>query len=81
MRAHIVCAHPEPQSYNAHLAATACQALERRGWSVTVSDLYRMGFDPCERGSHYADRLDSSRFDAQAEQRHASRTLASCRPT
>jgi NAD(P)H dehydrogenase (quinone) len=72
MHAHIVCAHPEPRSYNAHLAATACQALEQRGWSVTISDLYRMGFDPCEQGSHYADRLDPSRFDTQAEQRHAS---------
>ena len=36
MRAHIVCAHPEPTSYNAHLAAAARAALEGRGWSVTV---------------------------------------------
>ena len=72
MRAHIVCAHPEPQSYNAHLAATASQALEQRGWSVTVSDLYTMGFDACERGAHYPDRADPVRFDAQAEQRRAS---------
>jgi NAD(P)H dehydrogenase (quinone) len=48
MRAHIVRAHPEPGSYNAHLAPTARRALQRRGWSVTVSDLHRMGFDPCE---------------------------------
>ena len=33
-----------------------------------------MGFDPCEQGSHYPGRLDPSRFDAQAEQRHASQT-------
>lgn len=72
MRAHIVCAHPEPASYNAHLAATARATLEQRGWSVTVSDLYRMGFDPCERASHYAHPLDAVRFDAQAEQLHAS---------
>jgi NAD(P)H dehydrogenase (quinone) len=72
MRAHIVCAHPEPQSYNAHLAATAKAALERRGWTVTLSDLYQMGFDPCERASHYAEPLDAARFDVQGEQRHAS---------
>lgn len=72
MRAHIVLAHPEPGSYNAHLAATARQALERQGWSVTVSDLYAMGFDPCERPAHYPDRADPARFDAQGEQRHAS---------
>jgi NAD(P)H dehydrogenase (quinone) len=72
MRAHIVCAHPEPQSYNAHLAETARRALHERGWQVSVSDLYQMGFDPCERAAHYAAPLDSARFDVQSEQRHAS---------
>lgn len=72
MHAHIVCAHPEPRSYNAHLAATARAALEAQGWSVTISDLYAMGFDPCERHAHYAEPLDVARFDAQSEQRHAS---------
>ena len=72
MRAHIVCAHPEPRSYNAHLAATAQAALTAQGWYVALSDLYAMGFDPCERSSHYAEPLDRARFDAQSEQRHAS---------
>lgn len=72
MRAHIVLAHPEPKSYNAHLARTARQALERDGWTVTLSDLYQMDFDPCERASHYSSPLDGDRFDVQAEQRHAS---------
>ncbi len=72
MQAHIVLAHPEPKSFNAHLAAVARDALEGRGWGVTVSDLYAMGFDPCERPEHYPDRQDPARFDAQAEQRHAS---------
>lgn len=71
-RAHIVLAHPEPQSYNAHLATTGRTALEAQGWSVTVSDLYAMGFDACERGSHYKDRVAPERFDVQSEQRHAS---------
>ena len=48
--------------------------MQADGWSVSVSDLYAMGFDPCERAEHYADRLDLGRFDAQAEQRHASET-------
>ena len=72
MQAHIVCAHPEPQSYNAHLASTAKKTLEQRGWTVTLSDLYQMGFDPCERSSHYSDRLNPERFDVQLEQREAS---------
>ena len=72
MQAHIVLAHPEPKSFNAHLADTARDALSERGWDVTVSDLYRMGFDPSERPEHFAERADRARFDAQAEQRHAS---------
>jgi NAD(P)H dehydrogenase (quinone) len=31
-----------------------------------------MGFDPCERAEHYAERRQPERFDVQAEQRHAS---------
>jgi NAD(P)H dehydrogenase (quinone) len=72
VQAHIVLAHPEPRSYNAHLAETARRTLERTGWTTTVSDLYQMAFDPCERASHYPAPLDATRFDVQAEQRHAS---------
>ncbi|WP_420132406.1 NAD(P)H-dependent oxidoreductase [Rhodopseudomonas sp.] len=72
MRAHIVLAHPEPGSYNGHLAATARQVLAEQGWSVTVSDLYAMGFDPCEAAKHFTQPNDPGRFDAQSEQRHAS---------
>jgi NAD(P)H dehydrogenase (quinone) len=72
MQAHIVLAHPEPKSFNAHLADVARQALQARGWAVSLSDLYGMGFDPREAPGHYADRLDPARFDVQAEQRHAS---------
>jgi NAD(P)H dehydrogenase (quinone) len=72
MHAHIVLAHPEPQSFNGALAAVARRSLERLGWSVSVSDLYVMGFDPCERAEHFTDRQDPARFNAQNEQRHAS---------
>ena len=72
MRAHIVLAHPEPLSFNAHLANEARAVLAADGWTVTATDLYACGFDPCERAHHYRDRADMQRFDAQAEQRHAS---------
>ncbi|WP_319412490.1 NAD(P)H-dependent oxidoreductase [uncultured Cohaesibacter sp.] len=72
MKAHIVLAHPEPQSYNAHLARIAREQLEHEGYSVTISDLYAMDFDPCERASHYAHPIAPDRFDVQSEQRHAS---------
>lgn len=73
MKAHIVLAHPEPKSFNAHLATLAKETLENRGWSVSISDLYAMGFDPCEKAAHYEKQLDSKRFDTQSEQRHASK--------
>jgi NAD(P)H dehydrogenase (quinone) len=72
MHAHLVVAHPEPQSFNVHLSSVARQALEAHGATVSVSDLYAMNFDPLERASHYHDQLDAARFDVQAEQRHAS---------
>jgi NAD(P)H dehydrogenase (quinone) len=72
MQAHIVLAHPEPQSFNAYLARVARTALEAQGWSVSTTDLYSAGFDPCERAEYYRPRLNSERFDVQAEQRHAS---------
>jgi len=70
--AHVVLAHPEPRSYNAHLARLAADTLAAQGWSVTFSDLYAMGFDPCERAEHYEGRHDPARFDVQAEQHNAS---------
>lgn len=72
MHAHIVLAHPEAQSFNAHLADTARHTLEAQGWTVTLSDLYQSGFDPSERADHYASPLNTARFDVQSEQRHAS---------
>jgi NAD(P)H dehydrogenase (quinone) len=72
MHAHFVLAHPEPQSFNAHLVRSGRAVLEAEGWAVSVSDLYAMGFDPCERREHYPDRSDPKRFDAQVEQRRAS---------
>lgn len=72
MQAHIVLAHPEPKSFNAHLTQVARHTLEAQGWNVSVSDLYGMGFDPCERPAHYDSRQNPLRFDVQAEQRHAS---------
>jgi len=72
MHAHFVLAHPEPRSFNAQLVRSGAAALEAEGWTVSTSDLYAIGFDPCERPEHYKDRADPARFDAQAEQRRAS---------
>ena len=76
MKAHIVLAHPEPKSFNAHLAAVARQTLTEQSWQVSVTDLYADGFDPCEKAAHYENPHDSLRFDTQLEQRHATQTGA-----
>jgi len=72
VHAHIVLAHPESKSYNAHLAQVARSNLEAIGWTTSLSDLYALNFDPCERADHFKPRLDDTRFDVQGEQRHAS---------
>jgi hypothetical protein len=72
MHAHFVLAHPEPKSFNAHLVSSGVEALAAEGWTTSISDLYAMGFDPCERADYFSDRVDSKRFDIQSEQRHAS---------
>jgi len=71
MHAHIVLAHPESRSFNAHLVSVAALSLQARGWTVSISDLHAMGFDPCERRDHYG-LSPAQRFDVQAEQRLAS---------
>nr|WP_321396256.1 NAD(P)H-dependent oxidoreductase [uncultured Desulfobacter sp.] len=74
MHAHIVLAHPESKSFNGHLAGLAQECLEKQGWRVSITDLYKNQFDPCERLSHYIDPKDTARFFVQNEQRHAGET-------
>ena len=72
MKAHVVLAHPEPKSFNAHLAELARQTLMDRGWDVSFTDLYASGFDPCEKAAHYPIPAVPVRFDVQSEQNRAS---------
>lgn len=69
MKAHIVLAHPEVKSFNAHLSHTTQRTLGVAGWEVTASDLYAMGFDPSEGAQHYRTRQDPDVFHTQTEQR------------
>ena len=65
MHAHFVLAHPDPGSFNAHLVRVGVQALLAEHWTVSVSDLYAINFDPCERAEHYDSRANPRRFDVQ----------------
>lgn len=71
MRALILLAHPEPRSFNAHLAAQAAGQLRHENLQVDVVDLYAEGFDPLEAADHHPHRLHPDHFDAQREQRHS----------
>ena len=70
MRAHIVLAHPESQSFNGRLAELSHSTLQAEGYEVTLSDLYAQGFDALEGAQHYDELSDKERFHAQTEQRH-----------
>lgn len=69
LKAHIVLAHPEHRSFNGKLAGVSESTLSDKGYEVTLSDLYEIGFDPCEAERHYRERSDRSVFHAQTEQR------------
>lgn len=69
MKAHIVLAHPESNSFNGLLAKTSRDSLSAAGWDATLSDLYAMDFDPCEGPKHYPSRSDGDLFHVQTEQR------------
>jgi len=72
MHAHIVLAHPEEESLNAHLSDISQQALAAAGWRTSLSDLYAMDFDPREGPQHYSSRKDAKVFHVQTEQRYNS---------
>jgi NAD(P)H dehydrogenase (quinone) len=71
VRASIIFAHPEPLSFNAHLARAAACYLDQAGYEVQLRDLYGTCFDPREAACHYTMRRDPARFDAQTEQRYS----------
>jgi NAD(P)H dehydrogenase (quinone) len=56
MRALVVYAHPDPESYSGAVLARAVRGLDRAGHEVRVTDLYADGFDgamtPDERVAH-----------------------------
>ncbi|MEO8508073.1 MAG: NAD(P)H-dependent oxidoreductase [Betaproteobacteria bacterium] len=70
----IVYAHPEPASFNGAMVHTATRALTRAGHAVSVSDLYRMRFDPVSDRRNFTTICDPRYFRQQDGERHASET-------
>jgi len=71
MRVVVVLAHPDPNSFNHAIAATATASLTKAGHDVTLLDLYadefRAAMSPAERLAYHGDR---PLLDPMAE-RHA----------
>lgn len=68
----IVCAHPEPHSFNQLLVGIAGEVLGKQGHSVVVSDLYEMAFNAVVTRDDFLTQLDPAHFNVSLEQRHAS---------
>src|SRR5690242_12436488 len=70
----IVCAHPEPTSFNAAMMWLARDTLTAQGHRVAVSDLYAMGFDPISDRRNFTTVANPERLKQQDEEALASRT-------
>ncbi len=67
----IVLAHPEPKSFNGALFDTALETLRAAGHAVTVSDLYRMGFNPVSDRGNFLTVKDPEYLKLQVEETYA----------
>src|SRR5689334_9892118 len=69
--AHIVYAHPEPNSFVSAMRDVTRLALERAGWRVEVSDLYALGFNPVAGPADFPARANPDYLVYALEQRNA----------
>ncbi|ENU30287.1 hypothetical protein F991_02086 [Acinetobacter sp. CIP-A165] len=67
----IVHAHPEKLSFTAALKNTAQQTFEQLGYTVEVSDLYEMNFNPIASKDDFEQLNQPEYFNYALEQRHA----------
>lgn len=52
----VILAHPDPQSFNAAVAHTYCEAVRECGQEAILRDLYAMKFDPVLKNEERPDR-------------------------
>jgi len=71
MRVHLVHAHPVETSFVAAMRDAVAEAFAAQGTAVTVSDLYRMGFNPVLSADDFLEPACPERLVYAREQRHA----------
>jgi len=70
-RAHIVYAHPEPNSFVAAIRDTTRSALEQSGWQTSLADLQANEFKAVASASDFGARARPDYLVYSLEQRHA----------
>uniref|UniRef100_A0A669QVT2 NAD(P)H dehydrogenase [quinone] 1 n=1 Tax=Phasianus colchicus TaxID=9054 RepID=A0A669QVT2_PHACC len=70
-KALIVLAHPEKTSFNHAMAAAASSALRDKGWEVTISDLYAIGFNAVLSRHDMTGTSNPEHFVYEMEMAHA----------
>nr|XP_020844738.1 NAD(P)H dehydrogenase [quinone] 1 isoform X2 [Phascolarctos cinereus] len=79
-KALIVLAHSEKTSFNYALKEAAVEALKKKGWDVTVSDLYALNFNPLISKKDITGGLkdpDNFKYPAEAVQAYKEGRLSS----
>lgn len=71
MNIFIICAHPEPKSFNYAMFNTAVKTLEAQGHTVKTSDLYGLGFDPLSSRKNFTTEVDGDYLKLPVEEVHA----------
>lgn len=69
-RAHIVYAHPEPNSFVASMRDMTKETLEKQGWQTSLTDLYASNFNPVASPADFGTRSRSDYLVYSLEQRH-----------
>lgn len=70
MKAFVVSASPEPQSFTASMARTSCEILRSEGHEVKHSDLYAMNWNPVASAADFLERQNPDYLTYALEQRH-----------
>lgn len=78
MKAHIIHAHSEADSFVSAMREVISDRLEASGATVSQSDLYAMGFNPVLSPADFNERQETDHLTYALEQRHGyeTRTLA-----
>jgi NAD(P)H dehydrogenase (quinone) len=71
LKAHILFAHPNLQSFNGALRNAAIDALKQKGYTITTADLHQINFKAGADERDFISLVSAENFDIQLEQKMA----------